>query len=169
MPYLWRVHLVHNLEIILWNASRSYQILVSSTSTKSDYFQTDPAPKALELDFDKCNKLKPTFPSDYSGEWVYYLPPCLSWVEGVKLRRLHTCRHPKRNHQIKSNQLGQSRGANFQSTSNKTMSLQPLCDNLYRPKYIPHQGLYHTPLVLVDQRTQIRKPGPLRTFLRKCH
>ena len=42
-------------------------------------------------------KLKPNFPSSYSGECVYYLSHSLSWVKGVKLWRLQTCRHPKRN------------------------------------------------------------------------
>ena len=42
-------------------------------------------------------KLKPSFHSSYSGECVYYLSHSLSWVKGVKLWRLQTCRHPKRN------------------------------------------------------------------------
>ena len=39
-------------------------------------------------------KLKPKFPSTYSGECGYYLSHSLSWVKGVKLWRLQTCRHP---------------------------------------------------------------------------
>ena len=50
-----------------------------------------------------CYRLKPTFPSDYSSESVCYLPCSLSWMEGAKLWRLHTCRHPERNHQTKPN------------------------------------------------------------------
>ena len=47
----------------------------------------------------------PELPSSYSGECVYYLSHSLSWVKGVKLWRLQTCRHPKRNPKKKKKKL----------------------------------------------------------------